>query len=79
MTLKQQYFIGGMNEWHQPENAKRLRSQIVMKRATEEQAQSVASFLNQLIPQHTRSGWRYKVLDVYPHCNTKRVVFIHAS
>ncbi len=77
MTLKQQYFV--IRGWSDPKDAKQLRSQITMKRATEEQAQSVASFLNQLIPQHTRHGWRYKVLDVFPHCNTKRVVFIHAS
>lgn len=52
------------------------RAEVVLKNTTEEQAQKLRSLLNsrRLIP--ATSGNEYKVLDVYPPCNTKRVVLI---
>jgi hypothetical protein len=52
----------------------RIKGSIVMRGATEAQAQDVASRLNYLIPHCTQNGRRFRVLDVYPPCNTKRVV-----
>lgn len=49
---------------------------IVLPNATEQQAQEVASRLNRHMSSWCRLGRGYRVLDVYPPCNTKRVVLI---
>jgi hypothetical protein len=54
---------------HRPikaDTGKYFKSTIEMPRATERQAEAVASRLNQHIPSRTRRGGGYRVLNHYP-------------